>query len=159
MRGLPPRTATPRSAQPKGATTMNRRNALAFVALALVAFAPAVQAGGRPIPMQEIIDAPFPWPTGKPATMDQAQRAVMAGLAAKGWVGSVAAPGKAHGLLHRDDWTCEIDVTFDTKSYSIRYADSKNLDYDATKKVIHRNFNRWLQFLQEQINLAAQNGT
>lgn len=135
---------------------MNRRFVIA--ALALVAFAPAVQAGGRPIPMQEIIDSPFPWPPGKAATMEQAQHAVMAGLTAKGWTATVPAPGKAHGYIQKPDWRCEIDVTFNTKSYSILYSNSEHLDYDATKKVIHRNFNRWLQLLQQQINMAAQNG-
>jgi len=134
---------------------MNRRTAL-FAALALLAAVPAVQAGGRPIPMQEIIDSPFAWPGGKEGTMDKAQKAVFAGLAAKGWVATLAGPGKAHGMIHRDDWRCEIDVVFRAKKYSILYSNSEKLDYNVEKKVIHRNFNRWLTLLQEQTTLAAQ---
>jgi len=134
---------------------MNRRTAL-FAALALLAAVPAVQAGGRPIPMQEIIDTPVPWPGGTEGTLAQVQKAVFAGLAAKGWTASLAAPGKAHAYIQKSDWRCEIDVTFNTTTYSITYSNSEHLDYDPKKKVIHRNFNRWLQLLQQQINLALQ---
>jgi len=131
---------------------MNRRHAI--VLLALVAFAPAVQAGGRPIPMLEIIDTPVPWPDGKEGSLERVQKAVFAGLAAKGWTATLAAPGKAHAYIQKPDWRCEIDVLFNTRTYSILYSNSEHLDFDAAKHVIHRNFNRWLTLLQQQINLA-----
>jgi len=134
---------------------MNRRLAVALLALAAFpVLAPAVQAGGRPIPMKEIIDAPVPWPGGNEGKIEQVQRAVFAGLRSKGWTATLAAPGKAHAYIQKPDWRCEIDVTFNTKSYSITYSNSEHLDYNAEAHVIHRNFNRWLLLLQEQINLA-----
>ncbi len=33
-----------------------------------------------------------------------------------------------------------------------RYADSENLDYDAEKNEIHRNYNSWVQNLRGDIN-------
>jgi hypothetical protein len=138
---------------------MNRRTAL-FTALALFAIVPAAQAGGRPIPMQEIIDTPVIWPGATEGKLEQVQKAVFAGLAAKGWTATLAAPGKVHAFIQKSDWRCEIDVTFNTRTYSITYSNSEHLDYDPKKKVIHRNFNRWLLLLQQQINsaLALQAG-
>jgi len=131
---------------------MNRRHA--FALLALIAFAPAVQAGGRPIQMLEILDSPVPWPDGNEGSLERVQKAVFAGLAAKGWTATLAAPGKAHAYIQKPDWRCEIDVTFNVKSFSITYSNSEHLDYDADRHVIHRNFNRWLTLLQQQINMA-----
>jgi hypothetical protein len=129
----------------------------ALATLALLAASPAVQAGGRPIPMIEQVDVPLVGPNGMNANLDKVQRAVFTGLAAKGWIGTLVEPGHAHGVLTRDDWRCEIDVFYDTAKFSIRYAYSEHLDYDANKHVIHRNFNHWLVLLKEQINAAMSN--
>jgi len=129
----------------------------ALATLALFAAPPAVQAGGRPIPMIEQVDVPLLAPNGTNASLDKVQRAVFAGLVAKGWNGTLVEPGHAHAVLQRDDWRCEIDVYFDTAKFSIRYANSEHLDYDATKHVIHRNFNHWLVLLKDQINAAMGN--
>ena len=129
----------------------------ALATLALFAATPAAEAGGKPIPIIEQVEVPVNWLGGQPGSIDKVQRAVFAGLAAKGWIGSLVEPGHAHGVLTRPDYRCEIDVYFDTAKYSIRYASSEHLDYDAGKKVIHRNFNRWLVLLREQINIAMSN--
>lgn len=139
---------------------MSFRHALAaFAALALLAAAPAAQAGGRPIPMVEQLDVPLHWLGGQPQELDKVRRAVVTGLAAKGWQATLVEPGHAHAVLARSDWRCEIDVYYDTTKFSIRYATSEHLDYDATKRVIHRNFNRWLVLLRDQINAAMENPT
>ncbi len=129
----------------------------ALATLALLAATPAVEAGGKPIPIIEQVDVPLHWLGGQAQTLDKVQRAVFAGLAAKGWQGTPVEPGHAHGVLMRDDWRCEIDVYYDITKFSIRYASSEHLDYDATRHVIHRNFNRWLVLLREQINIAMSN--
>jgi len=136
---------------------MNRRS-LVLIILASLGLAATAAAGGRPIPMREILDAPVPWPAGKEGSLEQVQRAVFAGLAAKGWVGTLAGPGKAHAYIQKPDWRCEIDVTFNTHSYSITYSNSDHLDYNAEKHEIHRNFNRWLLLLQQAIDTSLQAG-
>ena len=128
----------------------------AFRAFALVMLAllgSAAFAGGRPIPMVEIIDAPVIWPDGQVGDLQTVQKAVLSGLFDKGWVGRVVSPGVVQATLRRDDWTCEIAVTFNTANYSIKYVNSTNLDYDASTHVIHRNFNKWLVLLQQRIDL------
>ena len=44
-----------------------------------------------------------------------------------------------------------VDIHYDSNSYSIRYKDSKVLMYDGTN--IHRNYNKWVQLLDQQIKL------
>lgn len=125
----------------------------AFALAILTLFTSAALAGGRPIPMVEIIDAPVIWPDDQVGNLQTVQKAVLSGLFDKGWVGRVVTPGVVQATLRRDDWTCEIAVTYNTTTYSIRYVNSTNLDYDASTHVIHRNFNKWLILLQQRIDL------
>jgi hypothetical protein len=125
--------------------------ALLLAVLAL--FAVPASAGGRPIPMIEVIDAPVTWPGGQPGELSVVQNAVLRGLADKGWTGRMVSPGVARATLTRDDWSCEIEIPFTTSAYSIKYADSVNLDYNPQTRVIHRNFNHWLVLLRQRIDL------
>ena len=44
-----------------------------------------------------------------------------------------------------------VDIKYDHKSYSIDYKDSTNLNHDAAKGQIHRNYNGWIQNLDKAI--------
>ncbi|MBS0395787.1 MAG: hypothetical protein JSR54_14290 [Proteobacteria bacterium] len=125
--------------------------ALAALLLSLAAL-PAL-AGGRPIPLVEIIDAPLVWQNNAPGKLEEVQSAVMAGCVTKGWVPTAQGPGHVHAVLTRPDYRAEIDVTFTTTTLSIKYADSQGLDWNPDKRLIHRNFNRWLTLLQQAINV------
>lgn len=130
-----------------------QRPVVALLLTVLALFAVPAQAGGKPIPMVEIIDAPVIWPSGKPGDLSVVQNAVLRGLVEKGWTGRIISPGVARGTLTRDDWSCEIEIPFTTTAYSIKYANSVNLDYNPDTRVIHRNFNRWLVLLRQRIDL------
>ncbi len=113
----------------------------------------AATAGGRPIPMIEVLDVPVAWPNGTPGDLAAVQAAIIRGCADKGWSCQLAAPGLVHGVLMKPDWKAEIDIPFSVASYSIKYSASEHLDYNAAKHVIHRNFNRWLVLLRERIDV------
>ena len=127
-----------------------------FVASAAMICAMALsvpaQAGGRPIPMMEIIDSPVVWANGTPVDIGVVQRAILFALVAKDWKAQQVEPGLIHAVLRRDDWVAEIDIPYTATSYSIKYANSVNLDYNAQKHVIHRNFNKWLTNLRQIID-------
>lgn len=131
----------------------NRLAVLAALLLSLVALPAA--AGGRPIPLVEVVDAPVMWSTPEAATLAQMQAAVLAGCAAKGWVGQAVEPGHVHAVLTRPDYRAEIDILYSTSKLSIKYAASEGLDYNADRQLIHRNFNRWLTLLQQAINVET----
>ena len=66
-----------------------------------------------------------------------------------GWQIVPQGPGKAEGTLVLRDHLAVVDITYDIKSYSIRYKDSSNLQYDG--KTIHSNYNGWIQNLDKAI--------
>jgi hypothetical protein len=123
----------------------------ALALLALLIASPASQAGGRPIPMVEQVDVPLNWLGGPPGSLEVVRKAVLLSLTATGWEPTLLAPDKAHAVRRGGDWRCEIEVTFDTKTFSLRYFSSERLDYDARRHVIHRNFNPWLLQIRDKI--------
>ena len=66
-----------------------------------------------------------------------------------GWQITPQGPGKAEGVLVLRDHRAVVDITYDTKTYSITYKDSANLQYDG--KTIHSNYNGWVQNLDKAI--------
>lgn len=103
-------------------------------------------------PILNIENAPVTSVSGKPATAEAVQKAILVSLAAKGWTATVEKPGliKAHITVRTH--TAEIELPFDAAHYSIKYVNSTNLDYDASRNEIHRNYNNWIKSLGEVIN-------
>lgn len=76
---------------------------------------------------------------------DQIRRAG-AGL---GWAMQPEGPGLIRGTLNLRTHQAVVDIPYDMRRFSIRYVSSSNLDYDG--RVIHRNYNSWVQNLQNAI--------
>lgn len=76
---------------------------------------------------------------------DQIRRAG-AGL---GWRMESQGPGLVRGTLNLRTHQAVVDIPHDTRRFSIRYVSSSNLDYDG--RAIHRNYNSWVQNLQNAI--------
>jgi hypothetical protein len=45
----------------------------------------------------------------------------------------------------------KIEIRFDNNGYSIHYIDSKGLDCDKERMLIHKNYNRWIANLNKNI--------
>jgi len=58
-------------------------------------------------------------------------------------------PGAIRGTLNLRTHQAVVDIPHDTQRFGIRYVSSSNLDYDGTG--IHRNYNSWVQNLQNAI--------
>ena len=82
-------------------------------------------------------------------TMDEVGKAIVRAGAALGWNMQQTNPGQILGTLHLRTHMAAVDVTYDTKSFNIRYKDSSNLGYDGTN--IHSNYNGWVQNLEKGI--------
>ena len=68
----------------------------------------------------------------------------------KGLCGSKpSGKGRVSGTLLVREHTAMIDVDHDTKTYTIRYRDSVNLN--AKDGAIHPNYNSWIQNLDRNI--------
>ena len=48
-----------------------------------------------------------------------------------------------------------VDIDYTQTTYSIKYNESTNLDYDGEK--IHKNYNGWIQNLDKAIKVQLQN--
>ena len=73
-----------------------------------------------------------------------------------GWVMESQGPGLMRGTLNLRTHQAVVDIPYDQRRFSIRYAGSTNLDYDGTS--IHRNYNGWVQNLQNAIIVQSGAG-
>lgn len=113
----------------------------------VVALGFAVLAGCRGAPIKEVVAEPIA--SGKPLTAQTVESAIVRAGAGLGWKMAPQAPGKIVGTLALRSHLAVVDITYDTKSYSIRYKDSSNLDYTGTS--IHKNYNGWIENLDKAI--------
>lgn len=89
------------------------------------------------------------------ADMVKAIKAAGAGL---GWVITEVKPGLMKGTLNLRSHTAVVNIPYTSNDYSIEYVSSNNLDYNAEKNTIHKNYNSWVQNLKNAIDvqIAAQ---
>lgn len=85
----------------------------------------------------------------KTATTSDVEHAIIRAGSSLGWVMAPVKPGLITGRLALRTHTAVVDVTYDSKSFSIKYKDSTNLDYADGN--IHRNYNGWIDNLEREI--------
>lgn len=120
-----------------------------IVALLLAAAFVAFAGCGTTQPIYNVEKSPIILPPGKTVNMQQVTTAIMRAGAGLGWTMQPEGPGKISGRIALRQHMAVIDVTHDTKSYSITYRDSSNLE--AKDGMIHRNYNGWVQNLDKRI--------
>ena len=69
-----------------------------------------------------------------------------------GWQMKEQTPGHIVATLFLRSHMAKVDITYTLDEYSINYSESKNLNYDAAKNTIHKNYNGWIQNLTNAIN-------
>ena len=102
---------------------------------------------GRGAPIYNVESAPIT--TQKSVNMNDVRTAIIRAGSGLGWQMQPEAPGRIKGTLNVRNLMAVIDVTHDTKSYSIKYRDSQGLN--ATDGTIHKNYNGWIQNLDRRI--------
>ena len=103
--------------------------------------------GCRSAPLYNVDSTPVV--ANKAVTLADVEKAIVRAGGGLGWQIVSHAPGKAEGTLVLRTHRAIVDITYDTKAYSIKYKDSTNLDYDGTN--IHSNYNGWIQNLDKAI--------
>jgi hypothetical protein len=96
---------------------------------------------------------------GKPLTLEQVKRAVIAGGASKQWIASAQDGDRIRFTHTRGRHTAIVEVAYTPQSYSIRYVDSTDLNYSAKETggpVIHRTYNNWVSNLRVAIDAALK---
>lgn len=115
----------------------------------LIFFAVLLFAACRTSPIYNVSGAQVVTGTGKQVSLDEVGRVITTAGAALSWQMKTVSPGNIVGTLNLRNHTAVVDVTYDTRSYSINYKDSVNLDYNGQK--IHSNYNGWIQNLDRDI--------
>ena len=105
-------------------------------------------------PILNVKDAPVKTLSGKELTSDQVTKAiVLAGMGLK-WEMEIVAPGHIIGMLNLRSHQAIVDITYNTKIYSIAYKKSRGLmqvNEDGTPVGIHPNYNGWIENLDNAI--------
>jgi hypothetical protein len=91
----------------------------------------------------------------KAVSMDDVQKAIIRAGAGLGWQMKPVEPGLIVGTLTLRTHMAMVNVKYDTKTYSITYKDSSNLDY--TGDSIHKNYNGWVTNLDRGIQSQLSN--
>lgn len=88
--------------------------------------------------------------TGKTqASMDDVKTAIVRAGSSLGWIMKPAGSGSIMGTLNLRKHVAVVEIKYNSKTYSILYKDSQNLNYDG--KNIHGNYNGWVQNLNRAI--------
>jgi hypothetical protein len=121
--------------------------------LAAIAFLSLLTGFGAGTPIYDAVDKPIPqMPT---TTLENLEKGIIRAGAQLGWKIAPQGPGKAEGVLVLRRHTAVVDITYDTKAFSIIYKSSINLDYKPENKTIHSNYNGWIKNLEKAINVQA----
>jgi hypothetical protein len=104
-------------------------------------------------PIYNVESAPIIAPGNKAYSMREVQQAILRAGSQLGWQMQSTAPGRITGTLALRTHVAVVDIEHDTKSYSIKYRDSTNLE--ARDGTIHKNYNGWVQNLEKAIRVQT----
>ena len=135
---------------------LKRRFAIPAILVATLAIA-----GCRPLsPVNNVTNAPYGdsiYASTNVLSLDDYERAIVRAGSNRGWQFSRVAPGQLRGTVNvRGKHQATVDVTFTTQTYSINYAGSENLKYDASTNTIHPSYNSWVTLLDGEIKSEIQ---
>ncbi|EII5449996.1 hypothetical protein LHO48_000503 [Salmonella enterica] len=88
-------------------------------------------------------------------TAEQVKTAILKAGQKRDWIMTEAGPGMIKGRLQARDHSVQVSIPYSATSYSINYEKSMNLK--AADGKIHKNYNRWVNNLDHdiQLNLSA----
>lgn len=95
---------------------------------------------------------------GSARTAEEVGKAIAAGCKVKGWTPVVVDDAQLKcSITVRGKHYAEVSIPYTESRYSILYADSRVLDYDAERQRIHRNYNKWVILLSQSIQRQFSN--
>ncbi|OSN07268.1 hypothetical protein [Lonsdalea iberica] len=85
-------------------------------------------------------------------SIEQVKTAIIQAGQQREWVMTPVSPGVINGHINQRGHVADIRINYSTSSYSINYVNSQNLR--AANGKIHRNYNRWINNLDREIQLC-----
>lgn len=100
-------------------------------------------------------------PISVPAQLSQTQvrNAIITSLTGRGWTIDHSGNGNVLSTLNLRGHSATIRVNYDRSTVSITYVSSSDLEYRLKdgKPYIHRNYNGWIGYLEQDIRRDLQN--
>lgn len=84
--------------------------------------------------------------------LDDVKRAIIQAAVSLGWKTKVVSSEQIVATLDIRRHMAQVEISYDTQTYSINYRDSANLKYSSEEGTIHRNYNNWIINLKNHIN-------
>ena len=109
-------------------------------------------------PIQDVIDAPVPIrPDGGRYSIEDVRAAIIKGSQTQLWTAEIAGDRTIRAKLNvKNKHFAIVEIPYSETSYSINYISSENLDYNPTRRTIHRNYNKWVLQLSTLIKRQFQ---
>ncbi|MDR1657001.1 MAG: hypothetical protein LBT47_05525 [Deltaproteobacteria bacterium] len=103
-------------------------------------------------------DLPAVGSSGRNLSAASVKQAIIAGARTRGWVARELSPGVITATLAVRAHTAEVEIPYNSTSYSIVYKNSNNLKYQPSTQTIHSQYNTWIVYLHQAIEsqLAVQ---
>jgi len=120
--------------------------------LTILALGLAIMACAGTLPVQNVDGAPITTGTGKPATLDAVQRAIVRAGSGLNMRMTVVSPGVVQAVYAPRDFSATFEITYTVKNYNIHYKTSDHLNYDPATNTIHKSYNSWVANLQRRID-------
>ncbi|HFK7270031.1 TPA: lipoprotein [Enterobacter asburiae] len=89
-------------------------------------------------------------------TADQVKTAILKAGQKRDWIMTETGTGMIKGRLQSRDHSVQVSIPYTATSYSINYENSLNLK--AADGKIHKNYNRWVNNLDHDIQLNLSSG-
>ena len=105
----------------------------------------------RVLPVYNIKNAPISSVTKTTLTLDHVSQAIIDAGKTLNWKMREVNPGNIIGTLYIRNHAASIDIRYTKHSYSIFYRNSQYLFYDPEDNTIHKNYNLWIQELDNAI--------
>ena len=99
-------------------------------------------------PIHSVSNAPISTTKSNPS-LDEVGKAIVRAGVSLGWQMKETKPGNIMGTYSTQNLVAVVDVTYNTKSYSIAHKDSTGLSY--TGQAIHERYNMWVWNLDQRI--------
>ena len=96
----------------------------------------------------DVIDAPVVT-TSKNYTVEQMRNAIIRAGQSLGWRVQNSGKQRLRATLFVRDHMAQVMINYNWRAYSIRYENSRNLEYEGDS--IHRNYNSWVRNLDNRI--------
>jgi hypothetical protein len=126
----------------------------ATIACSTLLLAASLPASARSAAVVDFDAMPVATGSGKQPSAEQVKNAIIAGARRAKWTTSLQPNNALQLTFHNRKHVAVVQASYSAKTYSIKYANSDNLNYEKTgaAATIHPNYNKWVDHLRQAID-------